>query len=96
MHGPINVKSPNNTRKWQMGFNSAFKGLSNYALRKFYLVCNSWYVIPTTCTSHKVFLFNLIIALHVPGVVNTHPQEHKATSSTASGKHYTVIEGVKF
>ena len=22
------VKSPNNTSKWQMGFNSAFKGLS--------------------------------------------------------------------
>jgi hypothetical protein len=28
MHEPINVKSPNNTRKWQMGFNSAFKGLN--------------------------------------------------------------------
>jgi hypothetical protein len=28
MHGPINVKSPNNISKWQMGFNSAFKGLS--------------------------------------------------------------------
>jgi hypothetical protein len=28
MHGPINVKSPNNTNKWQMGFNSAFKGLN--------------------------------------------------------------------
>jgi hypothetical protein len=27
MHGPINVKSPNNNRKWQMGFNSTFKGL---------------------------------------------------------------------
>jgi hypothetical protein len=27
MHGPINAKSPNNTSKWQMGFNSAFKGL---------------------------------------------------------------------
>jgi len=27
MHGPINVKSPNNTIKWQMGFNSSFKGL---------------------------------------------------------------------
>jgi hypothetical protein len=27
MHGPMNVKSPNNTSKWQMGFNSAFKGL---------------------------------------------------------------------
>jgi hypothetical protein len=29
MHGPMNVKSPNNTSKWQMGFNSAFKGLSD-------------------------------------------------------------------
>jgi len=28
MHGPINVKSPNNISKWQMGFNSTFKGLS--------------------------------------------------------------------
>jgi hypothetical protein len=30
MHGPINVKSPNNISKWQMGFNSAFKGLKTY------------------------------------------------------------------
>jgi hypothetical protein len=29
MHGPINVKSPNNISKWQMGFNSAFKGLKS-------------------------------------------------------------------
>jgi hypothetical protein len=27
MHVPINVKSPNNINKWQMGFNSAFKEL---------------------------------------------------------------------
>jgi hypothetical protein len=27
MHGHINVKSPNNISKWQMGFNSAFKEL---------------------------------------------------------------------
>jgi len=27
MHGPMNVKSPNNINEWQMGFNSAFKGL---------------------------------------------------------------------
>jgi len=33
---------------------------------------------------------NLIIALHVSGVVTTHPQEHKATASTTSGKHYTA------
>jgi hypothetical protein len=28
MHGPINFKSPNNINKWNMGFNSAFKGLN--------------------------------------------------------------------
>jgi len=27
MHVAINVKSPNNISEWQMGFNSAFKGL---------------------------------------------------------------------
>jgi hypothetical protein len=27
MHGPMNLKFPNNTSKRQMGFNSAFKGL---------------------------------------------------------------------
>ena len=30
MHVPINVKSPNNISEWQMGFNSAFKGLNLY------------------------------------------------------------------
>jgi hypothetical protein len=29
MHGPINVKSPDNISEWQMGINSAFKGLTN-------------------------------------------------------------------
>jgi hypothetical protein len=31
MHVPINVKYPNITSKWQMVFNSAFKGLRNVA-----------------------------------------------------------------
>jgi hypothetical protein len=30
MHGPIKVKSPKNTSKWQMGFNSAFKDLMTF------------------------------------------------------------------
>jgi hypothetical protein len=34
MHVPINVKTPNNTSKWQMGFNSAFKGLIQYYARE--------------------------------------------------------------
>jgi hypothetical protein len=33
MHGPIKVKSPNNTIKWQMGFNLAFKGLNKLSIR---------------------------------------------------------------
>jgi len=36
MHGPINVKSPNNTSKWQMGFNSAFKGLNRCQTTKYF------------------------------------------------------------
>jgi hypothetical protein len=34
MHGPINLKFPNNTSKWQMGFNSAFKGLMDAHLKQ--------------------------------------------------------------
>jgi len=50
-----------------------------------------WYVIPTRFTSHRVFLFNLITALHVSDVTTTHPQEHKATASTTSGNQYTLL-----
>jgi hypothetical protein len=47
MHGPINVKSPNNTSKWQMEFNSAFKGLSkrrspNFKLQSVNLKADSY------------------------------------------------------
>jgi hypothetical protein len=37
MHGPINVKSPNNISEWQMGFNSAFKGLTE---EEKYILCS--------------------------------------------------------
>jgi hypothetical protein len=44
MHVLINVKSPNNISKWQMGFNSAFKGLNattiTYKLRTFRYYCS--------------------------------------------------------
>jgi hypothetical protein len=32
MHGTMNVKFPNNTSKWQIEFNSAFKGLNSSVL----------------------------------------------------------------
>jgi hypothetical protein len=37
-------------------------------------------------------LFYLMIAVHVLGIIVTHPQEHKTTATTASGNRYTVIE----
>jgi len=44
MHGPINVKSPNNTNKWQMGFNSAFKGLKSDK-NNGYFTCRLIYIL---------------------------------------------------
>jgi hypothetical protein len=44
MHGPINVKSPNNTSKWQMGFNSAFKGLNNQTCENATYRCENLHV----------------------------------------------------
>jgi len=35
-----------------------------------------------------------MIALHASGITITHLQEHKATVTTASGNHYTVIDRV--
>ena len=39
-------------------------------------------------------LFYLTIALHVSGIIITHPQEHKTTVTTASGNRYTVLLSV--
>jgi hypothetical protein len=40
MHGPINVKSPNNISEWQMRFNSAFKELIVYFQTAVHHGCN--------------------------------------------------------
>jgi hypothetical protein len=49
MHGPINVKSPNNISKWQMGFNLEFKGLSDFS------EVSEKKLEPTTCRSFRDF-----------------------------------------
>jgi formylmethanofuran dehydrogenase subunit B len=59
MHGSTNVKSPNNIRKWQMGFNSAFKGLRSgnevmkevemgiiFVFQLKFLTCHQLFVFP--------------------------------------------------
>jgi hypothetical protein len=37
----MNVNSSNNTSKWQMGFNSAFKGLSKADVAGFKMCCDT-------------------------------------------------------
>jgi hypothetical protein len=36
-------------------------------------------------------LFYLTTALHVSGITNTHPQEHKTNATTAFGNRYTAL-----
>jgi len=36
-------------------------------------------------------LFYLTIALHVSGIILTHPKKHKTTVTTASGNRCTVL-----
>jgi len=50
MHGPINFKSPNNISEWQMGFNSAFKGL---IYTPPHLILKNWHF------AHMVYLRDL-------------------------------------
>jgi hypothetical protein len=52
MHGAINVKSPNNISKWQVGFNSAFKGLILTQLKKL----TSFITSHTRSVLAKIFL----------------------------------------
>jgi hypothetical protein len=54
MHGPINVKSPNNTSKWQMGINSAFKGLNcEDSKRKLHPTSSPKYELPGDYDPHN-------------------------------------------
>jgi hypothetical protein len=91
MHGPINVKSHNNTSKWQIEFNSAFKGLIYMGpcivIIFKYRSPNKMHMLQS--------LFYLTIALHVSGIIITDLQEHKTTVTTASANRYTVIDRVK-
>jgi hypothetical protein len=52
MHEPINVESLNNTSKWQMGFNSAFKGLKYEEVQPF-LTQEIWYFL--ACKISRAF-----------------------------------------
>ena len=60
MHGPIKVKYPNNSSKWQMGFNSAFKGLkpTGYVMHHQFNI-QQLYALPT------LYLFALYLSENI-------------------------------
>jgi hypothetical protein len=69
---------------------SCFPNPRPVAMQEIEIFWYVWYVIPTRCISHRVF-YLILTTLHVSGVVTTYHQVHKATASTESGKHYTLL-----
>jgi hypothetical protein len=62
MHGPIKVKSPNNISKWQMGFNSAFKGLNVLHTVRFSLQNAVYFTM-------LLFLVPVLFTFYIQGVL---------------------------
>jgi hypothetical protein len=86
MHGPINVKSPNNTSKWQMGFNSAFKGLRNtiHAVKVNVILLNKrQYLFPTKCQTTQMTI-TMVFSLLVP------PEECQVNRSGFVSCHFHI------
>jgi hypothetical protein len=54
MHGPINVKFPNNTIKWQIEFDSAFKALNRGVLQ-----CSLALVVSMSSPEHETCVTNV-------------------------------------
>jgi hypothetical protein len=59
MHGTINVKSPNNISKWQMEFNSAFKGLIHFIFSIYIQTASESMFRPIPSRHLQVFLIVL-------------------------------------
>jgi hypothetical protein len=59
MHGPINVISPNNISKWQMGFNLAFEGLISKLMLFYSSVSDLFFQNKALFHTHCVFSYQI-------------------------------------
>jgi len=81
MHGPINVKSPNNSSKWQMGFNLAFKGLNSNEVMTVGEV-NAHYILS--------LVTHLLCQWRIQNITINH------SVSSAVSIHWSLVYGLKF
>jgi hypothetical protein len=86
MHGPIKVKSPNNIRKWQMGFNSAFKVLKNARINQYLVLYADFvmYGVPYTRVKYEIDLPS--------GHVLGRGHEHESAFRFSENSDFTIME----
>jgi hypothetical protein len=110
MHLPINVKSPNNISKWQMGFNSAFKGLMTVLWpRRLVAGLSLWrpgfdrtsfpvrFNVALGQALLRVFRFTLVTI--IPPMLHTHLHLHAALSEVGENwleKYFCLFYTVQF
>jgi hypothetical protein len=83
MHGSMNVKFPNNTNKWQMEFNSAFKGLNQNQIYIYIYIYIYMYICMYVCVCVCVFR----IGMHFyAGVLTKRCQETCVCEKTRLGE----------
>jgi hypothetical protein len=90
MPGTINVKSPNNTSKWQMGFNSAFKGLMMIRIITIIILATAFTVslhMPESSNDTKcsTFSFRKLIILQTPSKYYSFAIIHKKMLRSVAG-----------
>jgi hypothetical protein len=101
MHVPINVTSPNNISKWQMGFNSAFKGLSKFHFISSRIKSLIWrqlcgHILMWSCSYHKQVKLKKEQDNSVQLSLYSTVPVLKQTSVTPLFKHSSVITVISY
>jgi hypothetical protein len=88
MYGTTNVKSPNNSGKWQMGLNSAFKGLNRFLRlsRLFPIFVQVYLPLPSGGNSDAVNKYHNILLVDGKGPAGKISERHTTEKRRSAGK----------
>ena len=79
------VETPSNASKWQMGFNSAFKGLRKLNLMfEFPCITSLYYIMNQQDATLALFISHCKITLHVSDAFCFHHQEYRLWNSAVT------------